>query len=254
LQLRGFDEWFAKATSRDVEQRFASAQELVSALRDVVTGSGGVHGFAPPTAVAAHVPAPATVPGHGPSVPAGTGGHYGAAPHPATGSAPSLNTAQALELSTRGTGRSALPWVLLGAVITLGVVGAAVMLMRPKTEGPADAAASGVSVAAAAPAPADSPSVALAPAPESSPEGDSAHPPKPVAARKAGPVPASPAPASPDKPAASPPASPPPAAKTARCFSDPFSGQVRLVSGARPADTPTFACKQDPFTGKWKTQ
>jgi len=262
LRLRGFDAWFAKATSRDAEQRFASAQDLANALRDVVTGAAGEHAFAPPPAATAHMPAP-TVPGHGPHAAGATGGHYAAGPHPASGSAPSLNTAQALELATRSTGRSALPWVLLGVVVTLGAVGGAVMLLRPKTETAADPAASG-SVALAAPAaPVDSANVALAPAPESSPESAVTPQPKPSQARKPGSAAASQPPAAGDKPpapqppAATPPASPAapaPAAKTARCYSDPFSGLVRLVSGARPADAPTFACKQDPFTGKWKKQ
>ena len=34
----GFDAWFAKATNRDPSERYGSAQELVSALRDVVEG------------------------------------------------------------------------------------------------------------------------------------------------------------------------------------------------------------------------
>jgi len=38
LRLPGFDEWFAKGANRDTEQRFNSAQELASALADVVAG------------------------------------------------------------------------------------------------------------------------------------------------------------------------------------------------------------------------
>jgi serine/threonine-protein kinase len=255
LQLRGFDEWFAKATSRDAEQRFASAQDLASALRDVVTGAAGAHAFAPPVAHNPQLPAAATVPGHGPHAAAATPGAFPAGAHPGSGSAPSLNTAQALELATRSSGRSALPWVLLGVVITLGAVGVAAMLLRSKSDAVVEAAASGGSVAAAPPAPADSPSVALAPPPESSPQAD--------ALAKAKPGPASKAPGATNAPKSAPPTPPAPAAptpaaaaapasKASRCFSDPFSGQVRLVSGGRAPDGPTFACKQDPFTGKWK--
>jgi len=254
LQLRGFDEWFAKATSRDSEQRFSSAQDLANSLRDVVTGAAGGHAFAPPVAQPAHVPAPATVPGHGHQVPAATGGSFAASGHP--GSAPSINTAQALELATRSSGRSALPWILLGVVLTLGVVAVTVMVLRPSPDATAEAAPSSSSVAAAPAAPADSPNVALAPPPESSPPAETAAKPKPAQAGKTGakPEPAEPAPPVAARPAAAaaPAAAPASASKTARCFSDPFSGQVRLVGSGKAPDAPTFACKQDPFTGKWK--
>ncbi len=249
LQLRGFDEWFAKATSRDSEQRFASAQDLANALRDVVTGAAGAHAFSAPVAPSAHMPAPGTAAGHGAQVPAATGGAFAAGGHP--GSAPSINTAQALELATRSSGRSALPWVLLGVVLTLGAVGVAVMLLRPSTDAAAETASSSSSVAAAPAAPADSPNVALAPPPESSPQDDSAVKPKAPPAGKAGAAPAKTEPAAPKPPAVTA-AAPAPASKTSRCFNDPFSGQVRLVGSARAPDAPTFACKQDPFTGKWK--
>jgi serine/threonine protein kinase len=110
LLLPGFDAWFAKATNRDAEQRFASAQELAATLGDVVRGAAG-HAFASPVPAAAGVPAPTP-----PYVPAATGGQ----------SAPSINTAQALELSTRSSGRSALPWILLGVVVTVSSAGAGV--------------------------------------------------------------------------------------------------------------------------------
>ncbi|HKY35103.1 MAG TPA: serine/threonine-protein kinase [Polyangiaceae bacterium] len=254
LQLRGFDEWFARATRRDSEQRFASAQDLVNALRDVVTGAAGAHGFSPPVAGSAHMPAPVTASGHGPQGSAATGGGFAAGEHP--GSAPSINTAQALELATRSSGRSALPWVLLGVVITLGAIGGAVLLLRPSTDAAAEAASSSSSAAAA---PANSPNVALAPPPESSPQGETAAKSKPVEAGKAGAAPAKTEPVGPKPPtatAATGPAAPAPAAtpagKTARCFNDPFSGQVRLAGSGPAPDAPTFACKQDPFTGKWK--
>jgi hypothetical protein len=172
---------------------------------------------------------------------------------------PSINTAQALELSTRSTGRSALPWILLGVVLTLSAVGAALLLLRPKGEAAADPAPSGSSVAAAPAAPADTPSVALAPPPESSLPGDAGKEKLPApskGASGASPPKGGPAPAAP--PAGAPPAPAPPAAaaapagKPARCFSDPFPGQNGLVGCGRAADAPTFACKQDPFTGKWK--
>jgi serine/threonine-protein kinase len=244
LRLRGFDEWFAKATSRDAEQRFASAQDLVNALREVVTGAGGAHAFSAPVGPTAPAPPPAA-----------TSEGFAAAGYP--GSAPSINTAQALELTTRSSGRSALPWILLGVVLTLGAVGGAAVLLRPSAHAVAEAASSTSSVAAAPAATADS-NAERAPPPEASFESKSSGKPKAAQAGKTGATSVRPEPAAPTPPAAAAaPAAPPaaaaptPASKTSRCFSDPFSGQVRLAGG-RAADAPTFACKQDPFTGQWK--
>src|SRR5882724_6634066 len=94
LSLRGFDEWFAKATNRDAERRFASAQELASTLKDVVAGAGAVPAFAapaimPPTAMMPAPTHPATASGQGVYVPAAT-----AAPVPTPmphGAAPSVS-------------------------------------------------------------------------------------------------------------------------------------------------------------------
>ena len=255
LQLQGFDGWFAKATSRDAELRFSSAQELANTLRDVVSGNPGALAFA----AAPGAGAGGGVPAQAPYASAATAGQFATGPQPSQGSAPSLNTAQALELSTRSQSRSALPWVLLGVVLTLGAVGTAVALLRGGPSGTAADAPSSASAAPAAAVPADSAHVALAPAPESSPQGDAAASGKPSEANPKPAVPAAPRQtpaATPPAPAAPQPAAPTPAAapagKTARCFSDPFSGLVRLVGSGRAPDAPTFACKQDPFTGKWK--
>ncbi len=254
LHLPGFDGWFAKATSRDSEQRFASAQELANSLRDVVTGAPGAQVFVAPAAAAGH--------GQPPFAPAASAGQFPSDAHPTQGSAPSLNTAQALELSTRSTSRSVLPWVLLGIVVSLGSTGVALLLLRGKpSEAAADPNASASANGAAA-APVNAASVALAPAPESSPQSDQGLSQKPASGRKPGAPPASaaepsqpkeaPAHAAAATPAPAPVAAPAAGAKTARCFSDPFSGQVRLVGTGRAPEAPTFACKQDPFTGKYK--
>jgi hypothetical protein len=42
------------------------------------------------------------------------------------------------------------------------------------------------------------------------------------------------------------------APKAALCFSDPFTGAVKLASKGRPAGAATFACKQNPFTGQYQ--
>jgi hypothetical protein len=43
-----------------------------------------------------------------------------------------------------------------------------------------------------------------------------------------------------------------PVAGSTRCYSDPFSGQIRPNGPGHPANAQSFACKQDPFTGKYK--
>jgi eukaryotic-like serine/threonine-protein kinase len=241
LYLPGFDEWFTKATNRDAEQRFASAQELANSLKDVV--------------------APGVQPGPA-YVPATTGGYTGAAPAPtpnphALPSVSSINTSQAL--ATAKGGSSALPWILLVAVLLIGAVAITVLLMRPKaTDASAEAAASAASATTAAAA-VPSHDLALAPAPEASTAPESSgrpadgksvavHAPKPAASAVATPAPAA------NPTAAAPVATPKPAPASAgtTCFADPFSGQIRPAGASRPANAATFACKQDPFTGKFK--
>jgi serine/threonine-protein kinase len=262
LMLPGFDAWFAKATNRDAEQRFASAQELASTLGEVVRGAGGP-AFAAPMPATALMPAPTppgTIPGQGPYVPAATAGNFANPPHPATHS-PSVNTAQALELSTRSTGRSALPWILLAVVVVLSAVGAAVLLLRPAPG--AVAADPSASAAANAPAPTSSTPATLAPAPDTSPERDASAnepvAPRPPSGAQQTPVkPALEAPPAiaaaplPVSPPATPTSAPATASKASRCFSDPFSGQIRQAGANRPANVTTFACVMDPFTGKYK--
>ena len=260
LMLPGFDAWFAKATNRDAEQRFASAQELASTLGEVVRGAGG-RAFAAPMPATALMPAPTppgTIPGQGPYVPAGTAGNFASGPQPATHS-PAINTAQALELSSRGTGHTALPWILLAVVVVLSALGAAVLLLRPAP----GAVTADPSASAAANAPASSSPPTLAPAPDTSPERDAAAN-KPAATRPssaAQQAAAKPAVETPPAVAATPPAlappatptpTPPAASKASSCFSDPFSGQIRPAGANRPANVTTFACVMDPFTGKYK--
>ena len=269
LLLPGFDAWFAKATSRDAEQRFASAQELAATLGEVVRGAGG-RAFAapmPPTALMPAPTPPGAIPGQGAYVPAATAGGFSHQLPDGPGS-PSINTAQALELGTRSKGHGALPWILLAAVVVLSAVGAAVLLLRPSTGAAVADPSAGAATNASAPL-ASTPA-ALAPAPDSSAERERAA--SPSAASHAPsvtrPSPAQPALAAPPAsavapPAAAPPAVPPPAtpspastpqaaSKASRCFSDPFSGQVRQAGASRPANVATFACVMDPFTGKYK--
>lgn len=263
LILPGFDEWFARATNRDQEQRFASVQDMINGLRDVVQNGGRVMltGAIP---VASSLPGaaqsgamPATTPGAAPPLQTGSGTFTSSAP-----SVSSMNTAQSFQVPKRS---NALVLVLVAFGLLLAAVTTTLLVLRPKTDGATANASATPSVAAAAPA-VPSAVVAIAPAP--TPEAStSAAPvgvkpsPHPVSAgqRKdaATPPPAAPAPiaATPPAPAPAPAPAPPVAAaltssaKTVRCFSDPFSGLIRAAPAGR-ADT--FACKQDPFTGKYK--
>lgn len=257
LSLRGFDEWFARATSRDLEQRFGSAQELAASLRDVVAAAAGVHAFAPLPAAPARPPTTATVPGPGAHISSASAGHLPGDSHLSQQAASAVNTAQALELATRSSGRSALPWVLLGVVLTAGAAALAILLLRPKTEVSSGAAASAHAAPPAALAPlaqSAAAAVQLAPAPGSTTAGPSlaaAAPGSPRSASATASARAAEVAAKPPSGVTSP-TTVAPSNKSSRCFSDPFSGQVRIAGSSRAATTPTFACQQDPFTGKWK--
>jgi eukaryotic-like serine/threonine-protein kinase len=243
LVLAGFDEWFAKATSRDAEHRFASAQELANSLKDVVT-----------RAPAAYVAAPT---GARP-MPVATGG--------ALPSVSSVNTSQTFDSGARSRGSSVLPWILLVVVLLIGAVGGTVVFMRSKSpRAAAEGATSTSTPSAAAPAPTRelrevplTPVVAASGAVEATGKPT---PPRPLAGdpHQGAREPVSP-PASSVMPAPPAVAAPLPDAATVKkpsgaaltCFSDPFSGQIRPTSAGRPANVTTFACKQDPFTGKYK--
>ncbi|MDF3066407.1 MAG: putative serine/threonine-protein kinase pknH [Polyangiaceae bacterium] len=221
FMLRGFDEWFAKATSRDAEQRFGSAQELVNALRDVVAGH----------ATAAALPSAVVPSGQPAYFPSGTG--QSAAP-----SVSSMNTSQAVEELRIPTKASPLPWILLGAVLLVGGIGAVSVLLRNKPTTTEPAAERSAAVIASPPA---SQEVAPLPAPEPSTPAPPASPTKAPVTAKTQTVRETPAP---------PMAAKPPTAQ--RCYNDPFSGQLRPASGVVPGGASTFGCKQDPFTGKYK--
>ncbi len=210
LTLPGFDAWFAKATNRDAEQRFTSAQELVSTFAELV----------------APVAAATTSQARTGAAPAGT------------------------------ERRRAWPWVVLAAAALLAALGA-VLLLGWRSSGSATAASASSSLAAttttatgssAVPLP-STPSATLAsPAERAAPaaEASARTPRTPVSS------PASAAASSPAPRAESASAAPAPLGRVARCFSDPFSGQVRPAGAARPATAPTFACQMDPFTGKYR--
>jgi serine/threonine-protein kinase len=126
----GFDAWFARACSRDISQRFATAKEAASELRNVCAGQlmAGNYALSPasgpmsgPVAQAASLPL------------ASTTAHLGL-------SAPSSSSK-----------KSVAPWVLLG-VLGAGALGAGAFFALRGGERP-DAAPSAALPAAAAPTP-----------------------------------------------------------------------------------------------------
>jgi eukaryotic-like serine/threonine-protein kinase len=249
LTLPGLDAWFAKATNRDAEQRFASAQELVNGLRDVVAGTASPQAFATPNTAPGVVPTSMmTAPG-------------------AAVTATSSNSSQSFE-PRAARGGSALPWILLGLAVVVAAVTTTVLLMRSSpSSAAAEASASAATVAGPAPtqlvvAPPPEASTAAAPTPAPNvkhsvtdaakgPTGDGAHPATPAVTSTA-PTATSPTPAGAPNPPAGSIANAGKGAASMTCFSDPFSGQIRPVGPARPANAAPFACKQDPFTGKYK--
>jgi serine/threonine-protein kinase len=199
----GFDAWFARACSRDVSQRFITAKEAATELRNVCAGQM-------------------------------MAGNYAAGPQHAVQAAslPLASTTAHLSLSTSNPTpkRSAAPWVLLG-VLGLGGVGAAGFFAL-RGGGSADVAASATTQPAAAPtlpapaaldatpepskpaAPAAPPVESAAPVASSASAAPVAAVRAPVravkpraaaaAAEKPKPAPAAPAPAPPAAPAAAP--------------------------------------------------
>ena len=254
--LPGFDEWFSKGANRDPAQRFGSAQELASSLADVVAGRVKPRPLSAPQATGpeATLPmdpnsmlfsgrqvAPAmTVPG--------TTDSAVIRPHPGS-----------LSPKKKRPGWL-LPLIGLGVAIASGLGTLALVLPARNANVPpaAEPAASAEVPSAAAPP--------LLLKPDLSPVGGAAGAPAKAvvhAADKAAPTvaPASPTPSPPavvnPTPAVQlPPAiapAPPPAASSARsvrCYSDPFTGQIRVANAAHANDS--FACQQNPFTGAYQ--
>jgi eukaryotic-like serine/threonine-protein kinase len=254
--LPGFDEWFAKATNRDTEQRFNSAQEMAVALADVVAGR------ARPL-----VPPPALVPVGGATLPMGpqTAAFMVAVPaQTITQSA----TANALNVRVPMQRRSVLPFAL-GGLLLLGVgLGLWLEFAGSKHDTEADRAKLADSGSANAAPGAAMPAVSLVlpSAPLADPASttnlkptahlaldnaaapQAAEPKAVPAAAIAGmpPITLQAAPA----PAAT--AAPRPAAKLERCYADPFTGQIRAAGATHSAGS--FACRQNAFTGAYQRQ
>jgi serine/threonine-protein kinase len=273
LRLRGFDEWFAKGANRDLELRFNSAQELASALGDVVAGRVQPAALSAPQASGPD----ATLPMNSPTLL--FTGTQAAQPVSAQSSdrfaAPATVSAAPMDVgirphpgaATRPKQRALVPiavGALIGLLLLLGVILVIALSKRGASDGEATLGA-GPGSASAALSPGAAP-LELTPATQ---ETASARPnvtgtPKVVpdspvaAAAPAGPksAPAVTLPTLPALPTLNPirTATPTPtashAATSARCFADPFTGQVRAADAAHSAQS--FACKQNPFTGAFQ--
>ncbi|HET7545199.1 MAG TPA: serine/threonine-protein kinase [Polyangiaceae bacterium] len=252
--LPGFDDWFAKGANRDPALRFASAQELASSLADVVAGRAKPLRLSAPQATGpeATLPMdPAMMRFSGSQVaPALTAsGTTGAAvirPHPGSLSPKKKRSGWLLALIGLGvaiaSGLATLALVLPGpsAVVppapehpTAAIPSAAPppLVLKPDLSqpgGPGTAEAKPALQGALKPAPANAP-----PSPPAVFDPTTAvHPPPAVGAAPSAPTPA------------------PNAARSARCYSDPFTGQIRVANAAHVNDS--FACQQNPFTGAYQ--
>ena len=271
FRLPGFDEWFAKGANRDIEQRFGSAQELASALADVVagraqpvalsapqaTGPEATLAMNPPTVLftgtqaAQPVSAQSSERFSAPSVAAAAPMNVGIRPHPGAVSRPKQRTLLPIAVGA-----------LIGLALLLGIVLIIALGKRGSTDNQAPLSAAPSSASAA---PATNGPLELAPATQ---ETEAPRPSNAAAPKVAPAAPGTPAVAAEPKPTAAVPTLPalptlpavnpvrpgvpaaPHAAPSARCFADPFTGQVRVADAAHAAQS--FACKQNPFTGAFQ--
>ena len=261
FRLAGFDEWFAKAANRDMDQRFNSAQEMASALADVVAGRAAPVALSAPQA-SGH---DATLPMNSPTL-LFTGNAIAAT------TAPGLSASGATHVATHiptDTGRAGVqPWspepaqkqraivpialgALIGLILLLGVI---VLIVELGKHGgtSSDPAQEAILLAASATAANRAP-LELTPVTPASVTTSVAPPLKPTPAAALEPKPAAPNVTPPALPVIQmPPPSPaaPRAPAGQRCFADPFTGQVRAANAAHAADS--FPCKQNPFTGAFQ--
>lgn len=255
----GFDAWFAKATNREPLHRFSSAQELISAFRDVVEG---------------------------PNFDRSGDRRPGSAPDMPIGDAPtmelravSLNTGRAVVSAITGSSReaassdanhlpmkrSSVPLFVgagaIGVAIVVGVFvlrgqGGSVPAAMPTVVtvvGAPGRAVTESNLVVVATSPTATLDVPATPQNPSLPSANVKSESKRVAAKSSGPIAANREPTALPEGASTKPVAVPSAGKSLRCYTDPFTGMVRLDgSGARPAQIQTFACKQNPFTGQYQ--
>jgi len=214
LYLAGFDEWFAKGANRDPLLRFASAQELATSLADVIAGRAPAVMLTAPKANGPEATLPMD---------------------PPTLLFSGRQVAQAVTARAAPQKSPALlPLVIgLGVAIAMAVV-VLVLLLRKKSS------------ADAVPTPNHG---AVVPQPSATIVPLVLNPDLREGPPSAAPITAA-APRAADKP---PPAAAAPATnrpRAARCYSDPFTGQIRVAGAAHTRDS--FACQQNPFTGAYQ--
>ncbi len=255
--LPGFDEWFAKGANRDPQLRFGSAQELAASLADVVSGRARPMLLSAPQANGPK----ATLPMDPPTLlftgsqiaqavtARGTTGGVAIRPHP--GALPPRK-------------RSALLPVVVGVGVAI-VLGFAllVLLLRSKSETPSAEqrltpdSSSATRTPSVAPAPLvlnpDLPPGPVSGAPAAKPEPHATDEPAPAIPIAAPPLPSLPTLVNPTPGMVHPAPTLAPAAngaRTMRCYSDPFTGQIRVAGAGHTNDS--FACQQNPFTGAYQ--
>jgi len=248
--LPGFDEWFAKGANRDPLMRFASAQELAATLADVVCGRAKPVLLSVPQATGPH----ATLPMDPPTVLFSDSQIAQAVTARGTTGATEVRSQPGAHAAQKRS--SLLPVVIgLGVAIALGLI-VLVLLVRSKASSspaPIPEQPTAVALPSAAPAPLIlNPDLPAGPADGTSDARAATHP----IDKRVPPSPASPTP-SPNLAAPSPVVRPPPPAgpqasggRVARCYSDPFTGQIRLAGAGHASDS--FACQQNPFTGAYQ--
>ncbi len=272
LRLPGFDDWFAKGANRDIELRFNSAQELASALGDVVAGRVQPAALRAPQASGPD----ATLPMNSPTLL--FTGTQAAEPVSAQSSdrfaAPGTPTAAPMNVGIRphpGAApqpkQRALVPIALGALIGLLLLLGVILVIALSKHASPDSQALGTGLASASAAvspgaaplelsPATQETAGLRPSTTAAPKVVPASP-AALAAAPAEPktAPAVTLPTLPALPTLNPvrtaaPPAPTHAATVARCFADPFTGQLRAADAAHAAQS--FACKQNPFTGAFQ--
>ena len=255
FNLPGFDQWFAKGTNRDMDQRFNSAQEMGASLADVVAGR--VQPLTPPVVVQPTLPmgqsAQSTVLFTG-AIPAQT--------------VQRPSTANAVEVRVRKPSRSVWPIALGGALLVIGVALALILKFSGSKQNDAEAGAAKLTGPASAdpaipiPGAAAAPPLVLEPLNTASPN----NPAQPAAKAVAHVAPAEPPQVAvpeialpktlpPLAPATPAPAAPPaarPTARLERCFADPFTGQIRVAPASYSGAS--FGCRQNAFTGAYQRQ
>jgi hypothetical protein len=251
--LAGFDEWFAKGTRRDPEQRFASAQELAATLAEVVAGRSRPAPLSAPQATGPD----ATLPMDPPTALFTGSQLVQPMAARATTGADDLGVRARPQPAPTAPQTRLLPLIIgvaLAVVLALGLLVALLMRSRNASEA-ARALDAGIAVApSAAPIP-----LLLSAEVPSAPTGAGATPrvspgpPSSVLSTGA----AARASASPPPPSLA--ARPPslqtapavaPQARGVRCYTDPFTGQLRAAGAGHAQDS--FPCRQNPFTGAYQ--